>query len=178
MTTTAPTIIAGVSVLSRGGEPVGHPFDLGLSTEGIEIRRPGLTHRHMAWARVNEWELEERDDDVVLTLRGDGAVTRLRIMGWSAAELEAQLRVVTAGGTTLEADTAAVPAAGPAEAVSDEATPPQAESRRERRRKRRARLGGKAVLTVVLLLLLAAAVALVLLQSAGVIDWGFLGPTA
>ena len=32
--------------------------------------------------------------------------------------------------------------------------------------------------TVVLLGVLAAAVTLVLLQSAGVIDWGFLGPTA
>ncbi len=31
---------------------------------------------------------------------------------------------------------------------------------------------------MVLLGLLAAAVVLVLLQSAGVIDWGFLGPTA
>ena len=33
-------------------------------------------------------------------------------------------------------------------------------------------------MTVVLLGLLAAAVALILLQSAGVIDWRFLGPTA
>ena len=36
----------------------------------------------------------------------------------------------------------------------------------------------KAVVTVVLLGLLATAVTLVLLQSAGVISWGFLGPTA
>ena len=33
-------------------------------------------------------------------------------------------------------------------------------------------------MTVVLLGVLAAAVTLVLLQSAGVINWGFLGPTA
>ncbi len=36
----------------------------------------------------------------------------------------------------------------------------------------------KAVATVLLLGLLVAAVTLVLLQSAGVISWGFLGPTA
>ena len=33
-------------------------------------------------------------------------------------------------------------------------------------------------MTVVLLAVLAAAVTLVLLQSAGIISWGFLGPTA
>ena len=36
----------------------------------------------------------------------------------------------------------------------------------------------KAVVTVALLGVLAAAVTLVLLQSAGVISWGFLGPVA
>ena len=45
-------------------------------------------------------------------------------------------------------------------------------------RRPRQRLSWKAVATVVLLGVLAAAVTLVLLQSAGVISWGFLGPTA
>ena len=51
-------------------------------------------------------------------------------------------------------------------------------SRSERRRQRRRGLPWKSVVTVVLLLVLAAAVTVVLLQSAGLISWGFLGPTA
>jgi hypothetical protein len=49
---------------------------------------------------------------------------------------------------------------------------------RGRRRRTVRRVTWKAVVTIVLLALLATAVTLVLLQSAGIIDWGFLGPTA
>ncbi len=63
------------------------------------------------------------------------------------------------------------------------ATGPPAQSQSERRRRRLVprnvlRGGWRAVVTVVLLGLLAVAVTLVLLQSAGVIKWGFLGPVA
>jgi hypothetical protein len=37
---------------------------------------------------------------------------------------------------------------------------------------------GRTIVTVVLLGVLATAIVLVLLQSAGVINWGFLGPTS
>jgi hypothetical protein len=60
--------------------------------------------------------------------------------------------------------------------------PSRAERRQEASRKRRQRgslqVSWKLVVTVVLLGALATAVALVLLQSAGVIDWSFLGPVA
>jgi hypothetical protein len=148
----------------------------------------------MSWSRVTEWELEEHDDDVLLTLRGHGAVTPLRITGWSAGDLEALMRTVTSD--TVEApDDADVtvahqpgagspaPAAGMTSAFATDSpeteggvAPPA--SRQERRRRRRTRVGAKAVLAIGLLVLLAGAVALVLLQSAGVIHWGFLGPTA
>ncbi|MGD0748938.1 MAG: hypothetical protein ABSB68_14115 [Acidimicrobiales bacterium] len=51
-------------------------------------------------------------------------------------------------------------------------------SRSERRRQRKSGVRWKAVATVVLLCALGAAVTVVLLQSAGLISWGFLGPTA
>jgi hypothetical protein len=188
MTVTAPTTIAGVSVLAEGG-PSGDPFDIAISHECIEIRRIGQPPRRMSWDRVREWELEERADHVVLTFRGEGATTPLLITGWSAEELEVLLRTVTSGGDGDAPVVAAVVMAAPATAsasaiaapASDpvaEVEPPQVETRRQRRRTRRLRVRGKAVLTVALLLVLAAAVTVVLLQSAGIIDWGFLGPTA
>jgi hypothetical protein len=195
---TTSTTIAGVSVLDRAGEPAGRPFDLGVSSEGIEIRRPGQPARHMSWSRVTEWELEEHDDDVLLTLRGHGAVTPLRITGWSAGDLEALMRTVTSDTVEAPDDAdvtvahqpgagspapAPAPAAGMTSAFATDSpeteggvAPPA--SRQERRRRRRTRVGAKAVLAIGLLVLLAGAVALVLLQSAGVIHWGFLGPTA
>jgi hypothetical protein len=198
VTTTTSTTIAGVSVLDRAGEPAGRPFDLGVSSEGIEIRRPGQPARHMSWSRVTEWELEEHDDDVLLTLRGHGAVTPLRITGWSAGDLEALMRTVTSDTVEAPDDAdvtvahqpgagspapAPAPAAGMTSAFATDSpeteggvAPPA--SRQERRRRRRTRVGAKAVLAIGLLVLLAGAVALVLLQSAGVIHWGFLGPTA
>jgi len=167
--TTASTTIAGVSVLT-GDERSSQLFDLALSADGIEIRRADQPPRRMSWMRVSAWDVEQRRDDVVLTLRGDGATTPLRITGWSAEELEALLR------TTAAPEAVAAPGRDD-DPVAESAAP--AASRQERRRRvRRRRVGGKAVLTVVLLLVLATAVTLVLLQSAGVIDWGFLGPTA
>jgi hypothetical protein len=52
---------------------------------------------------------------------------------------------------------------------------PRAERRRQRRRKQSQ---WKTVVAVVLLAALAAGVTVVLLQSAGVINWSFLGPVA
>lgn len=174
MATTASTTIAGVSVLT-GDERSSHLFDLALSADGIEIRRADQPPRRMSWTRVSAWDVERRRDDVVLTLRGDGATTPLRITGWSADDLEALVRSLTSRTAAPEA-VAGAPGRDD-DPVAESAAP--AASRQERRRHaRRRRVGGKAVLTVVLLLALATAVTLVLLQSAGVIDWGFLGPTA
>ena len=58
-------------------------------------------------------------------------------------------------------------------------TPSRAERRQQAaREKRQRRLPGKAIATVVLLGILATAIIVVLLQSAGLIDWSFLGPVA
>ena len=46
----------------------------------------------LTWDRVTDWEIEEHEDDVVLTLQGSGAATPLLIPGWSAADLDALLR--------------------------------------------------------------------------------------
>ena len=152
-----------MALLARG-DRAGDPFDLALSAEGIEIRRPGQAPRQMSWDRVSAWELEERAGNVVLTLRADGAATPLLITGWDAGDLEALLRAVSGGPV------------GAPEAEDESAKAPGAESPRRTRRRRR--VSAKALVTVVVLVVLATAVTLVLLQSAGVIDWGFLGPTA
>ena len=73
---------------------------------------------------------------------------------------------------------APAPTAAPAAAA-----PPSRAARRQRaprpgRKRRQLQLGWKPVVTVVLLAVLAAAITLVLLQSAGVISWSFLGPVA
>jgi hypothetical protein len=84
-------------------------------------------------------------------------------------------------------------APAPAAAVGPEAAPPgaaspgdetadtdlaQAGAARRPTGRRPRRAAWKPVVTVVLLGLLAMAVTLVLLQSAGIISWGFLGPTS
>jgi hypothetical protein len=199
VTAPASTTIAGVSVLTRDRRH-GEAFDLGLSHAGIEFRRPGRDPRRVAWNRVSEWEIEERSGDVVLTLRTVGAATRLVITGWSVAELEAVLRSVTAPSDAsaerdavdegpvavedeLETGGGGQAAVTPIDAAAQVADPPvttepaQPESTQPRGQRRRG-VRAKRVLTVVLLVVLAAAVTLVLLQSAGIIDWGFLGPTA
>ena len=73
------------------------------------------------------------------------------------------------------------PEPGPTSQTSPTPPPPAtapAVSRSEQRRRRRNGVPWKTVGTVALLCVLAAAVTVVLLQSAGVISWGFLGPTA
>ena len=184
MTATTTTTITGVSILSRQRRRKADLFDIALSQDGIEIRRPGHGALQMAWNRVSQWEIQERHGDVVLTLRGDGAVTPLLIKGWTGAELGTLLREVTAD-TSIPAG-AAAPAPSPAASVAEAEAPgaaplpvPRAERRKGRRRARgQARPGWKVAATITLLLVLAAAVTVVLLQSAGLIDWGFLGPTA
>jgi len=185
---TTTTTIRGVSLLTRQRRRGGDSFDLALSLDGMEIRRPGRPAQHMSWSRVSQWEIEERPDYVLLTLRGGGAATPLVIPGWTLDDLEILMREVTAdsGGVVPDAPgnedvvpAAAAPAtlaaAPAAPAVPPSTVEPRAARRRQRRRQR---LSWKAVTTVVLLGVLVAAVTLVLLQSAGVIDWGFLGPTA
>ena len=166
MRATTATTIVGVSILTGRRRSPAEVFDIALSTDGIEIRRPGRAATLMPWDRVSQWEVEERRGGVLLTVHGGGATTPLVVPGWSVDDLEAVMRTAAGAATTA--------ASGPAT--------PAAPSRLERRRRIRARSrpapSWKVVATVVLLALLATAVTLVLLQSAGVISWGFLGPTA
>jgi len=185
---TTTTTIRGVSLLTRQRRGGGDTFDLALSLDGVEIRRPRQPAQLMSWNRVSQWEIEERPGYVLLTLRGDGATTPLVVPGWTLDDLEILMREVTAGsgGPAPEArggeTMAPVPAPGATPAVAPSAPtlqPTPVEPRAARRRqRRRQRLSWKALTTIVLLGVLAAAVTVVLLQSAGVIDWGFLGPTA
>ena len=191
MTTTATTTIPGVSILTPKRRRNRDVFDLELSQGGIEIRRPGRSPQHMSWERVTQWEIQERSRDVVLTLRGGGSVTPLVVPGWTLDALTTVMEEATAApsppapaevaDTGATVDRAAVaPGPAPAEPAAP-ATAAVVRPRVERRREQRGRRGGlrwKRAVTVVLLVVLAAAVALVLLQSAGVISWGFLGPTA
>jgi hypothetical protein len=124
---------------------------------------------------------------VLLTLRGGGTTTPLVVPGWSLNDLEAVMRT-TAGPApttppapaTQESGGSALVVESPADGTAGQ-TPP-APARLEQRRRiwalGRPAPSWKVVATVVLLGLLATAVTLVLLQSAGVISWGFLGPTA
>jgi len=174
---TTTTTIPGVSILARQRQRrrARDVFDLALSPDGIEIRRPGRPAQHMAWSRVSQWEIEERRGYVLLTLRGDGASTPLVVPGWTLDDLADLMRDVTAdsAGSTH----APAPAADPAPVAPAGPVPPAPETRASRRRQSW-RATWKPVATIVLLGALALAVTLVLLQSAGVIDWGFLGPTA
>ncbi len=164
MNASTSATIHGVSILSKQGKPPADVFDLALSPEGIAIQRPGRSDQHMSWERIAQWEIEERPDCVVLTLRGGGSVTPLMVQGWTVEDLETVMRETTGGG------------AGPATVVADEAPAPRAARRHAARRQRRS--FWKPLVTVALLGLVVAAVVLVLLQSAGVISWSFLGPVA
>jgi hypothetical protein len=128
----------------------------------------------MSWHRVSQWEIEERRDYCVLTLHGEGATTPLVVPGWTLDDLEILMREMTTGSGRV----AAAAPVGTEATASTEAAPTETRADRRRRQRLQNLLSWKAVTTVVLLVLLAAAVVLVLLQSAGVIDWGFLGPTA
>jgi hypothetical protein len=192
-----------VSFLSRQGARRGDHFDIALSRRGIEVRRHGLPAQLMTWDRVTTWEIEEHEGDVLLTLRGSGsgAATPFVVPGWTPDELEVLMRDVTSdpvghspdsGGATARgvpepveaasdppATTARPPAAAraPASGSDNRSAPAQPQPRAERRRRRhRTQPAWKPVVAVALLSALAAGVTLVLLQSAGVINWGFLGP--
>jgi len=145
----------------------------------------------MTWERISQWELEERPGCVVLTLRGGGSVTPLMVSGWSLEDLETVLRDATeattgpdhrddrvpTGAETLlppEMEEPPEPALQP-EPVS-EPVQPRAARRQAARRPQRGMW--KTLVTVVLLGFVATAVVVVLLQSAGVISWSFLGPVA
>ena len=190
MTASTTTTIRGVSIFSRQRKRKADVFDIALSPEGIAIRRPGRSEQHMTWERITQWELEERPGCLVLTLRGGGSVTPLVVKGWSLEDLETVMRDATEA--TAGPDDGADPVPGVAEALAPpevaEAPDPQPESARPRgpvqprAARRRARPPRrsiwKAMVTVVLLGVLATAVVVVLLQSAGVISWSFLGPVA
>jgi hypothetical protein len=189
------TTIRGVQILTSKRARRADVFDLALSMEGIAVLRPGRTALQMGWDRISQWEIEERSGYVLLTLRGDGAVTPLVVRGWTLDDLELVMRDVTEGSphtepapdTTVQmtrrvqADATEHAQAEPE--LADRPEPavlarPRGERRGVRRRTRRSGSPWKAVVTVTLLCILAAAVALVLLQSAGIISWGLLGPTA
>ena len=181
MTATTTTTIRGVSIFSRQRWRKADVFDVALSPEGIVIRRPGQPDQQMGWERVSQWEIEERPGCVVLTLRGGGSVTPLKVTGWTLDDLETVMRQATAGTTGPPAQADGAAAAGADTAAVHDTVPVTAAVRRwaERRKaSRHPRRVWRVLVTVVLLAVLAAAVTLVLLQSAGIINWGFLGPTA
>jgi Bacterial PH domain len=91
-----------VTLLSRKKARHRDAFELALTPEGIEIRRPGQSARHLPWDRVTQWELEERRDGVLLTLRGGGSVTPLIVPRWTVDDLDAVLRDVTSPAPVAE----------------------------------------------------------------------------
>ena len=192
MTATTTTTIRGVSIFSRQRKRKADLFDIALSSEGIAIQRPGRSEQHMTWERIAQWEIQERPGCLVLTLRGGGSVTPLMVKGWTLEDLETVMREATTGatdpppaadascrvGVTSEArhirggrarcgapEPEAAPAPVPRSARRQAARPPR-------------RSAWRVFVTIVLLGALATAVTLVLLQSAGVISWSFLGPVA
>ena len=167
------------------------------------MRRHGLPAEMVSWDRVSQWEIREHEGDVLLTLRGSGsgAATPFVVPGWTLDDLEVLMRDVTSDHVRQSPDngratargvpepveaapapraTTARPRAGaraPVAGGDDHSAPVQSQPRAERRHQRRRKQPAwKPVVTVVLLSALAAGVTLVLLQSAGVINWGFLGP--
>ena len=95
----AETTVKGVSLFSKERSRNHDVFDLALTYEGIEIRRPGEAPRHLSWERVSEWEIEQRRGGVLLTLRGGGSVTPLVIPRWKVDDLDVVLRDVTSHST-------------------------------------------------------------------------------
>jgi hypothetical protein len=206
VTATTTTTIRGVSIFSRQRTRKTDVFDITLSPEGIAIRRPGRVDQHMTWDRITGWELAERQGCVVLTVRGDGSVTPLMVQGWTLDDLETVMREATVDTTgpaaavgpeavpTETVPTETVPTETvPTETVPTETVPTQTvptetvpapavpvvpRAARRRAGRRSWRRVWKPLVVIVLLGILATAVALVLLQSAGIISWGFLGPTA
>ena len=160
MTASTTTTIRGVSFYSRQRTRPADVFDIALSSEGITLQRPGRNAQHMSWARISQWELEQRPDGVLLIL-GGGSVTPLMVKGWTLEDLETVIREAEAApeGTA----TAAAPV------DSGSAAPRSLQPRAARRQaaRRPPRPAWRMLVTVALLGALAAAVAVVLLQSAG-----------
>jgi hypothetical protein len=174
VTAATGTTIEGVSVLSKKGDRSDR-FAIALSPRGIEVRRRDHPTRLMSWDRVSQWEIEERDGYVVLILRGGGAATPLVVPGWTLDDLELLMRDVTSAPGTDLTGTAGLTAPPRPEPVEQAGV----ESHAGRRNGHRpVPIAWKPVVTVLLLGALATAITLVLLQSAGIIDWSFLGPVA
>ena len=189
MTATTTTTIRGVSIFSRQRTHTTDVFDIALSPEGIVIRRPGRDDQHMTWDRISDWTIAEMPGCLVLTLRGGGSVTPLMVKGWTLDDLDTVMRAAAAdsaappgaappGAVLPEAASpeAASPEAASPEAASPEAVPVVPRTARRRAARRPRRSVWRPLVVIVLLGVLATAVALVLLQSAGIISWGFLGP--
>jgi hypothetical protein len=196
VTSSTTTTIQGVSIFSRQRKRKADVFDIALSPEGIVIRRPGRSEQHMTWERISQWEIDERAGCIVLTLRGGGSVTPLMVKGWTLEDLETVMRDATEGASG-PADVAGAPVASAADEISHAApaaaivpdaaaleaapvdrAPGHSRATRRRAARRPKRGVWKPLVTIVLLVVLATAVAVVLLQSAGVISWSFLGPVA
>ena len=179
MTASTTTTIRGVSIFSRQRKRKTDLFDIALSPEGIVIRRPGRSEQHMTWERITQWEIDERPGCIVLTLRGGGSVTPLMVKGWTLEDLKTVMREATAD-TSDPADGAGAPMPTATVAAPVDPASAQAQSRVARRQASRRPKRGvwKPLVTTVLLGILAAAVTVVLLQSAGIISWSFLGPVA
>ena len=197
---TTTTTIQGASIHTGQRRPRGDVFDIELSPDGIEIRRTGQAPAHMSWSQVSQWEIEERRGGVLLTLRGEGATTPLVVPGWTLDDLDAVMRTTAGASANAPTSTPAsdgerrgrrgrrarrsrwpTPSRPPShpQPRAETATAPGAIGTLRRWRIRRPSAATwKAVVTLLLLGLVATAVTLVLLQSAGAIKWGFLGPTA
>jgi hypothetical protein len=102
------TVIGGVSLYTKERGKNTDIFDVALTAEGIEIRRPSEEARFLSWDRITEWEIEQRRGGVLLVLRGGGSVTPLTIPRWKVDDLDLVLRDVT----TQWSQTAAARAAG------------------------------------------------------------------
>jgi hypothetical protein len=215
MATTDTATITNVTLVTDGKLQHDDTFTITLSANGIEVRRPDQASAHLAWSRVAQWQIEEDQTGLVLTLRGGGATTPLAIRGWSLPDLDALMRRFTGHSATLATTPRgdAESAHSMAQTKSDgrppgvvdllgtasHSQPPvataalrpvvdpgaDAEGRPAEEALATApggrwleRMTPKAAIAVALLGLFALAVTIVLLQSAGIITWSFLGPTS
>ena len=153
MTAATPTTIRGVSLLTERRRAGAAVFDIALSPDGIEIIRPGQPVQKMTWDRVSQWEIEEHDGYVLLTLRGGGSTTPIVVRDWTLDDLEVVIREVTTGaaGATptsgLEAvakpDLAPAPVLTPTPETKASPTAADAEVAPERERRSRERSGAR-----------------------------------
>jgi hypothetical protein len=90
------TTLRGVRVPGRGKRRGGDAFDLVLTPDALVVERHGEAPRRLPWEQITEWELEQRQGDVCLTLRGGGAVTPLVVPRWRAEDLDAALQEAVA----------------------------------------------------------------------------------